>query len=308
MIKISTLLLIILSTVLAGYAQKEFAPVGAEWYYKRDLSYAPPHVGYAHAISVKDTLIMEKSVRIVEIWHRDADMEDEEYLKTVYFHQNGDTVFTYFNNDFHVLYNFSVSKGDTLSSYSGEYHPSSDLNIGEHVVTDTMTVDVGGVKLRAYTVDRVENSVWIFRDNKIIEQLGSIYYLFPTFYDDDIYDAGTFANGLLCYSDSAISYVNPSHDKPCDYTYKYIDTGVNAPQFREIKLFPTKAENQVTIECTMPFLGAEYQITDMMGRNLGCGTLSTTQNVIDVSTFSSGLFIVTVANDSGTLENLFFER
>jgi hypothetical protein len=58
---------IFLVASLASFAQKEFAPIGAEWYYEKMLSQNPPEAGYIKLTLVKDSAIENKAVRVIEV-------------------------------------------------------------------------------------------------------------------------------------------------------------------------------------------------------------------------------------------------
>lgn len=104
---------IFLVVSLGSFAQKEFAPIGAEWYYEKMLSQNPPEAGYIKLTSVKDSTIENKAVRVIEVLFAPNDstqiVEGYEYL-----HQSGDTIWYWKNKQFHMLYNFAMQKGDSI--------------------------------------------------------------------------------------------------------------------------------------------------------------------------------------------------
>lgn len=57
-----------------------------------------------------------------------------------------------------------------------------------------------------------------------------------------------------------------------------------------VKVYPTLVDNYFTIESNQDY---SYTVQDLLGRNLGCGLLTTGINIIDATTFSKGInFIV----------------
>lgn len=57
---------IILFACRIGFAQMEFAPVGAEWYYSQYESHNPPQANYIKHVCIKDSMIAGKGVKVIK--------------------------------------------------------------------------------------------------------------------------------------------------------------------------------------------------------------------------------------------------
>jgi len=96
------------------FSQTEFAPVGAEWYYKM---HAPigPMFGYDHFTVVKDTQFLETECRKVRVER--VNSEDNKYDEFNFFiYDDNGKVFISYHDNFELLYDFNLNTGDTLKS------------------------------------------------------------------------------------------------------------------------------------------------------------------------------------------------
>ena len=208
----TTGLLILLMLTISAFSQQEFAPVGAEWYYSQDVSYHPPQANFVKHVSVKDSAINDKPVKVIQ--KTKFTREDTVELGFEYLHQNGDTVFYWKKGEFHELYNFSLSKGDSMLVYSDmpNYCPEK-TPCGWITVDSVFTMTINNRNLKAYFATHNEGSVWGFSGFPIIEKIGSTLYLLPQNVTCvvDVPGIGT----LRCYSDPEIG-THYFGNIPCD--------------------------------------------------------------------------------------------
>jgi hypothetical protein len=210
---------IVLISSLLAQAQHEFAPIGAEWYYEKMLSYNPPEAGYIKITSIKDSVIENKDVRVLEVIFAPDDttqiLEGYEYI-----HQSGDTIWYYKNKQFHMLYNFAMQKGDSILLYSEMENNCGDNPYGWNKVDSTFTRAINDIGLKAYYLKPFNNSHWEF-SNYVFEIFGSMDYFFPENSFCGIYDIIT--NGpIRCYSDPVHgTLITSLPQMRCDTTYTY---------------------------------------------------------------------------------------
>lgn len=210
---------ILLISSLLAQAQHEFAPIGAEWYYEKMLSYNPPEAGYIKITSIKDSVIENKDVRVLEVIFAPDDttqiLEGYEYI-----YQSGDTIWYYKNKQFHMLYNFAMQKGDSILLYSEMLNQCGDNPYGWNKVDSVFKHTYNDLEIRAYSSDPINNSVWGFQEYSY-EIFGNSHYLIPQNIDC-IYD-GIFHGPLRCYSDPIHGILITSlPEMKCDSTYTYI--------------------------------------------------------------------------------------
>lgn len=196
----TTVFLILLLLTVSGFSQQEFAPVGAEWYYSQVVSYHPPQANYVKHVSVKDSAINDKPVKVIQ--KTKFTREDTVDLGFEYLHQNGDTVFYWKNAEFRELYNFSLAKGDSMLVYSDQFNFCTDSPFGWIGIDSTFTVSINPIALKAYYSSHKKGSFWGFDGNPIIERIGSTSYLLPKDVACIADDPGI--GPLRCYSDPEI--------------------------------------------------------------------------------------------------------
>ncbi len=238
---IGLLFLLVLTTSV--FSQQEFAPVGAEWYYSQHVSYDPPQANYVKHVSVKDSAINGKPVKV--ILKTKFTRVGTVNLGFEYLHQNGDTVFYWKNGEFRELYNFSLSKGDSMLVYSDMPNYCAEKTPYGWITLDSVyTMTINNQKLKAYFSIHNEGSVWDFSPFPIIEKIGSTMYLLPQNVTCvvDVPGIGT----LRCYSDPEIG-THYFGNIPCDTitTFPVYSDKLNVKRF--FSLYPNPVTDYLTI-------------------------------------------------------------
>lgn len=106
---------LILSSIYS-FGQKEFAPIGATWYYSKIENFAMEE-GYVKIVSERDTTIEEKLSKILSQTY--FSISGDSIIRENFFvHQNEDTIFYWLDDAFRAIYNFSLTTGDTMEIYS----------------------------------------------------------------------------------------------------------------------------------------------------------------------------------------------
>ena len=84
------------------------------------------------------------------------------------------------NNEFKVLYDFTVQPGDTVFTYEnmfgGNYGGDCDT-IGRSVVIETGLETINGIDLRWYSIVALDNSP-VYFTGTIFERMGNLKYMF----------------------------------------------------------------------------------------------------------------------------------
>jgi hypothetical protein len=140
--------------------------------------------------SVADTIIQDKSCRkLIEISR--TGISPQRPFR--YMYSKNDSVFEYYNQAFHLLYNFGAQKGESITI--------DNLPMKMHI-DSTGTININGHIQRVQYVTCTDGMSFNF-SGKIIENIGNLTFMFPT--TDFNYDGP-----LRCYNDPILgSYINP---------------------------------------------------------------------------------------------------
>ncbi|HLN74651.1 MAG TPA: T9SS type A sorting domain-containing protein [Prolixibacteraceae bacterium] len=274
----------------------EFAPIGAEWYYSQYESYNPPQANYIKHTSIKDSIINGKPVKVIQKTRYQRSGATS--LGYEYLHQNGDTIFYWKNNDFHVLYNFSLAKGDSLLTYSEMpgYLPNDPYGWVE--IDSTYTTTINNHVLKTYRVTTKKMSYWDFGMHPIIEKIGSLTYLLPQNigYVVDDPDIGP----LRCYSDPELGEFH-FEDLPCDTITTFPD-GVNLyDRSLQVKVYPNPVSNDLFIAGNFKEKEYTLELYSIKGVLIKTECLEGGINIykIDAGTLKSGSYILKVISEKG---------
>ncbi len=207
------LLLCCAMMTLNVFAQMEFAPIGATWYYDfPEDGVMNPNRGYIKVTSARDTTIAGKSARILEAEAHTSTGESFS-LKPDIVHQSGDSIFYYVDGDFRLTYNFSLQIGDTMSIYANlncfEY---KEERYGSVVIDTIVELVIDERTIKVFYTSRTQDSQYEYCT--FAEVLGSLGGLTS---DYGIFDAGVCDGyyNVRCYHDSTINY----EIEDCEYTY-----------------------------------------------------------------------------------------
>jgi len=286
------LLLVFLLIVKCSFAQGDFAPIGAKWYYSQgyDLDL---RLGYIEETVTKDTTINGQFCRkierreLVKIDNIPNSQIDTNSLDSKYVYANVDTVF-YYNSPFDKflpLYIFNVAMGDTIC-----YH-----------VPDTSFLHTYPDSLFKVAVERIEVLQINGSNLKKISTTNTIGYGDPFIYTERIGSeksllltlSGTFGTPSLlrCYSDANLSYIVDTNT-PCDY----VDgpTSINGKQSNNlnISVYPNPAQDYLNIKTDGINLNdTDIHIYDVVGKKVHA---SITNSRIDVSALAKGVYLIKI--------------
>jgi hypothetical protein len=286
--------------------QFEFAPIGAEWYYTEILSYSPPEEGFIKLTSIKDSTINNKKVRVIEVVHAPDDstriIEGYEYI-----YQSGDTIWYWKSDQFHMLYNFSMQKGDSILLYSEMLNQCSENEpYGWNLIDSVFTKTFNGIQLKAYSSIPINNSVWGFQSFSC-EIFGNLNYLIPQ--NRGCISDGIWYGPLRCYSDPVNGVLVTSLPSlKCDSTFTYSGPIDNGPYFFKPGLFsiyPNPVTNELLIDYSNNNNLQGFYELDILNTNGAtvisyCCNISNTE-VIDVSNLTKGTYFIIISKNKKLL-------
>jgi hypothetical protein len=256
-------------------AQNDWAPVGAKWTYTIENEWTGEQT-YKVMESVSDTIIDGISCRKLFYNPVLSGCRVLNYVNYVY----SDSDKLYFYNDtthqFSVLYDFSLVPGDT---HVVEMLYGNDMTM---IVTDTSSVNINGVNLRAYEIQDISTPSSYYFPGKIIERIGSKFFFFP---QHGICHG--YMGGLRCYSDTAIDLYETGVVPYCDYS-----TSINEQDLIDFEIFPNPAHDFLYLKNTTQKLN--YKILDYTGRIILSGK---TEKEINVQTLAPGYYRVVLEDE-----------
>lgn len=295
--KTTLVFILILTTCLTGFTQIEFAPIGAEWYYSQYESYNPPQVHYIKHTCIKDSTIIGKRVKVLQktkFKYGGVTVN----LGYEYLHQSGDTIFYWKSGKFHVLYNFSLSKGDSILLYSEMPNQCLDKTPYGWSRIDSVYFDtINNHHLKAYYSVHKKASVWGFDSFPIIEKIGSTQYLLPQNAFCGIMDGEPQIGHLRCYSDPEIG--NFQYDNvPCDMITSWPDSFTQLNTNSLFTLYPNPVVDELTIEYNEAWdTRFNLDLFDLSGKLVNSRTFCPGAK-IDLSYLHQGLYSIIIYNNN----------
>ncbi len=234
------------------YAQ-EFAPLNAEWHYQKWSINDDYFVDYYSAKAERDTMINGNYATILTYKANGTVIPDAEII----IREENSKVYFYENNSFKLLYDFTLSVGDTLTFSVPQNFYYYDISCGPG--PDTSSLHLAQVTIDSifpnifdnqsldvfYTTPIYDNSAQYFswQLGPIVERIGCYYGMFGLSTTQCL--GGDFGH-FRCYSDSILTYYLSVED--CNYT----TTGINNVADKlPVSVYPNPATNAITIETTL---------------------------------------------------------
>ena len=305
-----TKLLLFLIIICANVnAQTEWAPIGAKWYFSRTESLMPTNVGYVLYESVKDTIIQNKTTRVISKTYYHSNGKDISYLGNEYMFKENNKVFYWKNGLFYTLYDFNAQTGEKWTIYGKD-------NVGDFCNYDSLgvvTVDsisymtINGKELKVLYTSPFDSSDWGF-GGLIIENIGCINHILPQAVDCAL-DIPHEFGPLRCYNDNNLGNYKTNYwedsNYDCDALWYY--TSVKDIKNNQIQYFPNPAEDYLNIKLTKAYnkKPIQIQIFDIDGV-----LIYAIQNTdkISVKNLPPGLYYSKVTNSEQTFYFKFIKK
>jgi hypothetical protein len=279
------------------FAQQEWAPTGAKWYYSTPGYYPESSSMYGSCItleSIKDTIIKNLTCKILELRTCNSNYS----ITRVFIHQSNDSIFYYNENyeNFFLLYNFSAKIGDTVSVHNDTFTPTpAYLSYKqeapfEYKVVEIDSIEYSGIWLKRQKVTALDDLYWL-SGLYIVEKLGSDVYFFGRSAKVPLV-AGYQFGELRCYSDNTLSYKSLTWNDNCDYTSIVSTSNIN-----NAKVYPNPAKDFIVIEHTSNKT-INIEILDELGRNIYVFYAKENQYKLSLATFQSGIYFLKIINES----------
>lgn len=242
-----SILLVLLSII--SFGQIKWAPLGAKWYVSKTESTIPPNEGYILYEVKKDTLIQNKTVKLITKTYFHSNGVDISTMENEYTYEEDSVVYYWKNGHFYILYDFSARPGDKWTVYgSGLYRDICGYDsLGTVIVDSVSTILVNNQVLTAIYTSPGSASNWYF-EGAILERIGNVRHLFPKstacaldFPDDE--------GNLRCYEDNIIGIYKAGYCQivncNCDELKNY--TGVYDFKNSYVQIYPNPVKDHFSL-------------------------------------------------------------
>ncbi|MCX6231877.1 MAG: T9SS type A sorting domain-containing protein [Bacteroidetes bacterium] len=275
--KINLLLIFIFVLNISCFAQN-FAPVGATWHYSRggftSNTYYPVKLE-----SVKDTVILGLQCRKItgNYYHFGNNNFDYMYSSSAKVY-----IFDKQLLQFVKIYDFNLNAGDTLK-YKLYFNNTLDTN-SAYIIDSVGITTINGKTLKVqYTHNMMTFNPYplLIMGGKIIEGIGSDFFLFPQYINQDPYN-----NHLRCYSDTSVGYYNTGIVSKCDSIVNNIKEETN---YFKLKVYPNPANCYINFDLGL-YKDIKLNIYSSMGQNVMQQSIVAGYTIINIRNFKSGIY------------------
>jgi hypothetical protein len=235
------LILLCLTSCFYAFAQQEWAPKGATWYYNASSSDYWKE-GFIKIEYIGDTIIEQKKCKLLQ----------EQIITYDYiFHEVdsgvGSTQITYYENNilyfyrfntFFKIFDFNASIGDSWKIPSFENRPQCDST--GYVIVDSIGSTIINSDTLKYLSLSIKQGSQLGYIGRAIEKIGSLTWMYPV-YIACYFDAGG-GSGLRCYKDDNYYYKNGT------VACEALPTDIKDDRkFSTVKLYPNPVFKQLKL-------------------------------------------------------------
>ncbi len=294
-------LLTIFTTLICvtAYGQREFAPFGATWFYSKIENFAGEE-GYIKVVSERDTLIDNKQSKILSQKYFSSN-GDSSVLNNFYIYQNGDTIYYRIDEDFHILYNFALEKGDTMEIYSKDiYCPGNESHFGEIKVDTIVNLTINGIELKKIFTSKIQGSAYKY-PGPFLEIIGGLNGIHPV---DSGCSCDVFPEigDLRCYYDESFGHYHVPNSVRCDSLLTTVnpiskDVNVDILYWSEAKTF--------TIDLNKLNYSGEFllKVYDVNGRSIFTNKVHSKTIKVYIPVEITGIYILQIINNQNIIYN-----
>lgn len=268
-------LMVLLLLFMFSLTAQEWAPPGTRWYYSQ--YYFNPNIGVHVTEVIGDTIINGQNCRVL-------DNAESCSLPIRFAYQEDRRIYYYnkYTEDFHLLYDFNLTAGDTLKMFVKENESLPDTfyvkidSVGQVFLNeDTIQVQ--------YVTTLYELNNELSFGNKIYENIGGNNFFLPVYGFCDIP-----AMPLRCYEDPNRGLYQFITEFPCDYVpVEEPDGSVS------LTLQPNPASDRILI--SSPELITALEVIDLNGRrSLQQSGLHDFTHSLEVQNLSPGIYFLRI--------------
>lgn len=292
------ILVFVLNTAQTLFSQNIWIRPHAVWHY----GYTDPALssGFIKIRYTADTLIGDHDFEILEGTRyrfqmtgpnpEDVVMDSSSYGRW-FTYADGNTVFYYKNDQLYVLYNFSMTTGDTWTVETGSSWFACD-DTSSIRVTDFGSETIQNQTMRYMDLEANDSSSFGI-NARVLSRIGTVGndFLFPTPRNCDPNTIVDFTlYNFLCYEDDSISY-NPGGG----YCEWYL--GLEEKQAITVGISPNPVRDWLSV--TVAEAGSTYEILTITGQQIASGMFQLPGGTIDVASLASGVYYLHITDQQG---------
>ena len=282
------------TSILLAIQCQEWAPIGAEWRYRSELS-PTNEVWYELTRVEKDTIVAGQQCRKYVVYKDNPNQGEPIFKYAGFTFERNDSVFFWHQDDFYLRYDFSALPGDTLIIPTPGFGNEPGTTDSFMVVLDsikTVLIGLSQTPLQKYYTHSIYGTL-DYQDNGYYRIIGS-YSTWGGLTSDGV-ALGHIYMDLRCYSDENIDIFGI--DMSCSFP-NAVD-GL-ADEF-SIHLFPNPTSGLITIELPDSNKGFVLQFFDLLGRAKGSFNVHSSRNKIDISYLKKGLYVYHLYSNASIL-------
>lgn len=294
-------LIILLSTLTMGtFSQNGWPAIGTKWYYSYREGMLPQW-GYVLLEVTGDTTIAGVQCKTLEErWYSPKGDIINGGKKYIYY--KNERVYHFQRDSFYLLYDFTLSVGDTFRIKL--FNEERDTTLA--IVIDTIsTITVGDSSFKTYYYrPAVQNygECWQL-EGTVIERIGHLKYFFPVYYCPfwDLNDVGP----LRCYQDSVFFY--KARSEACDTLIQY--TGIKDVG-NKMELYPNPSVDFIQLRFDKPInTRIKIRVYNLSGQIIPIKYSFTGDNtiILDIRNLISNIYCLQVIHNSEIIHKPFFK-
>ncbi|MCF8235523.1 MAG: T9SS type A sorting domain-containing protein [Bacteroidales bacterium] len=289
MIKRTATLLILIGIIGIINAQENWCPPGAEWHY----SYNDFQVeGYIKISYIADSTLDGQQCKVLEkkkYWYNhEFQTYDTAVLGLEFTYEENDVVYYHRFDQFYILYDFNAETGDQWEVAGWETGTACD-STGMIKVDSIGEMFIGTEIYRKIYTSVVNDDHWYFTGGGIIDDIGSLGYMFPEPHYNcvvDIFEGGP----LRCYYDDVTGLIQLSAE-PCDEITEIAYIGSNK---ETITLYPNPANTEINIEISKAVSVNKIRLLNNKGQLLKVVEPKENNTKVDIGDLPEGLYFIRV--------------
>lgn len=251
------------------HAQKNFAPLGAEWKYE---GHEIDCLGNHQKFTVEQEVMIEDkdcSVIYAYLWEDEA--EDWVWTQDSLIVWEADSkVFFLEGSEFYLLYDFDVELGDTIRYYdpiNQGLFSSTVSSISQTIpngllsrVASVETIEVSGQSLKKFDMEHVDETDNLCKDlRSVIENIGSTSQRITG--DWCVYVTMGCFGSIVCYRSPTLAYDSGFLD--CN---NLTNNTEDEQLYQAIRVFPNPAHDQLHVSPPAAYTRGEFRLFNTAGQ------------------------------------------
>lgn len=290
--KLVILFLLLNSTLL--FAQHEWAPKGATWYYNASSSDYWKE-GYIKIEYIGDTMIEQKKCKLLQekviLYDYIFQKADTGIGSTQITYYENNTLYFYKFNKFFKIFDFNASIGDSWEIPSFDNRPECDST--GYVIVDSIGSTIINSDTLSWLSLSIKQGSQLGYMGRVIEKIGSLGWMYPIYIACYV-DAGG-GRGLRCYKDDNFYYQSGTID--CDA----LPTGVNEiVSTATIKLYPNPVDKQLKLLIPDNLVKECLQVVIVNTAGTELAHYPVTGDIINVEALPPGIYFAKIVFKSTT--------